>query len=120
MRFMCLALLLSLISISCSPKELPTVFSIDDNKIIVKLSHMTSKAELNDIQNKLIPYGLVLDYTGSTFFESKRLQLLKLSCLKDGVGGTVSADAASLQFRYYGFIYDLNSGGQVYFGSFDN
>ena len=46
-------LLLGLLIISCSPKELPTIVSMDTNKIEVKLSHQTSRSEIESVQKIL-------------------------------------------------------------------
>ena len=98
-------LLLGLLIISCSPKELPTIVSMDTNKIEVKLSHQTSRSEIESVQKILKEnYNTELDMSKSTFFEDGKIRDLALQVrASDGTGGTVNAMLSSLQYVYAGF-----------------
>jgi hypothetical protein len=92
--------------ISCQPKGLPTTFEQKDGYVLVKLSHLTTKAEMTEIAEKAKEQQLVVDFEGSEFFEDGKLRNLKLKVtIPNGSGGMTSADLAKLQFKYWGFRY---------------
>jgi hypothetical protein len=91
---------------SCMPKDLPTSISQKQDFALVKLSHMTTKDELQEIQQKLAEQGIGFNYEGSTFFEDNKLQKLSLMVsVPGGHSGRTTADIVALQFRYFGFLY---------------
>lgn len=92
---------------SCQPKSLPTFLETDQNFATVKVSHETTKTEMETIKDSLSKIGIDFDYSGSTFFDDSRLQTLNLAVtLSNGKIGTLTADAVNLQFKYFGFIYN--------------
>ncbi|MBC7885907.1 MAG: hypothetical protein H7X99_10555 [Saprospiraceae bacterium] len=98
----CLLLVLS----SCQPKELPTIFEFSDGYALVKLSHQSTKGEMESMFGKLDSLGYTCDYLQSEFFKDGKLRRLRLTVVcPDGKGGFTSPDLAKLQFRYYGFQY---------------
>lgn len=92
--------------LNCQPKELETVFEHEEAYTIVKMSHLTTKDEMTSIKEKLKPSGLDFDYEGSEFFDDGKLRNLQLKLtLPEGSGGMTSADLVTLQFKYWGFIF---------------
>lgn len=106
MRPVVLSLLTMWACLSCSPKELPTVFEDKDTEITVKLSHMTTQAEMTDIRDSLAKKSIHFEFAGSAFFDDNHLRVLKLKVIMaNGVGGQATADLMSLQHNYVGFRY---------------
>ena len=106
--------------ISCSPKELPTIFENTDDKIVVKLSHQTTKAEIDNIIAELKAKKIQMDVTGSKFFDDNKLRSLKLTAMwPDGTVGNIAADLMNLQFKYCGFVYDRNGSPMLQFAQFE-
>ncbi len=93
---------------SCQPKNLPTISDIHSDYAEVKISHMTTKTELNEIKTKLKTISNIdLIYDQSQFFEDGKIQNLKIGVIMpDGTEGSGSADLLNLQFKYYGFEYN--------------
>lgn len=106
--------------VSCTPKELPTLFENTDDKIVVKLSHQTTKAEIDNIIAELKQKNIQVDVTGSKFLDDNRLRSLKLAAVwPDGMGGTITADLMNLQFKYCGFVYEKNGNPILQFAQFE-
>lgn len=100
-------LLFSISLVACNPKSLPTVFVQKNNYALLKVSHETSKDELQRIKEQLENQDITMDYSSSSFFDNGRLQILKLLVTTpEGHTGQTTADIVNLQFRYYGFKYD--------------
>lgn len=95
--------------IACSPKDLPTEFSTSAEASVLKVSHMTTKSELETISKSLLLSDIILEYDQSEFFEDGRLRTLRLKVLTPAGSGQTSADLTNLQYKYYGFIYDTNA-----------
>ncbi|MBK9256313.1 MAG: hypothetical protein IPM42_12565 [Saprospiraceae bacterium] len=92
---------------SCQPKELPTILEQSDGYVLMKLSHQTTKTELESMSIKLANQNIEMDYSNSEFLEDGRLRILKLVVkTPDGSTGTTSADIVNLQYKYFGFLYD--------------
>ncbi len=104
--------------ISCQPKDLPTVVDIQSDYALVKISHMTTKAELEKIKNDLKTIThLDFEYGASTFFEDGKLKTLAYG-IKGNIGsGSATADLMSIQFHYYGLIYDPGGNPSLRVGS---
>lgn len=108
------------LTISCSPKELPTLFENTEDKIVVKLSHQTTKAEIDNIIAELKNKNIQMDVTGSKFLDDNRLRSLKMAAVwPDGMGGTITADLMNLQFKYCGFVYEKNGNPILKFAQFE-
>lgn len=91
---------------SCMPKDLPTSIFQKQDFALVKLSHMTTKDDLQEIQQKLAEQEIGFNYEGSTFFEDNKLQKLSLQVsVPGGHTGRTTADIVALQFKYFGFLY---------------
>lgn len=100
---------LSLGLLACNPKELPTVFVQKDGYALLKVSHQTTREELDNIQIQLEEQGITLDYSGSSFFDNGSLQILKMQVVTPkGHSGQTTADIVNLQYRYYGFLYQMD------------
>ena len=108
MRLIITFCFLSILCISCKPKNLPTVSDIHEDYAEVKFSHMTTEAEMADIKTKLKQISNInFTYENSTFLEDGHLQTLKIGAeMPDGNRGSTSTDLMSLQFKYYGFEYN--------------
>lgn len=92
---------------SCQPKELPTVLEQSDGYALMKVSHVTTKAELISMAQKLAEQNITIDFSSTEFFEDGKLRNLKLAIkTPEGSSGTTSADLVTLQFKYFGFKYD--------------
>lgn len=102
-------LFLGLILVSfctCKPKELPTVMEITEEKVVLKLSHMSTKAEMQSFKDKITSMDFNMDFSGSEFFDNGNLRRLNLRvACPNGTSGATSADGVTLQFKYYGFTY---------------
>lgn len=110
-------LIVLLVLISCSPKELPTVLENTDSRVVMKVSHMTTRAELDDLSAKLAQTGITVDYSGSEFFDNGRLRRLVLMVVTpEGNNGRTTADIVALQFRYFGFEYIKGKNGRFKIG----
>jgi len=115
--FRSLALFIVTLLISCSPKELPTIFTMDDSQVTLKVSHETTRAELEDIRQKLAESGISMGYEGSEFFENNNLRKLVLTVsTPEGNSGKTTADIVALQFRYFGFVYKKGEKGSFKIG----
>jgi hypothetical protein len=101
------SVLLILGLLACNPKSLPTVFVQKDNYALLKISHETTKNELQQIKDQLENQKIMMDYSGSSFFDNDRIQILRLQIITPaGHTGQTNADIVNLQYRYYGFKYD--------------
>ena len=97
---------LLLLLFSCQPKELPTILEQSEGYALMKVSHQTTKAELSSMVIKLAEQGIDIDFSKSEFFEDGKLRNLKLAVkTPDGNSGATSADQVTLQFKYFGFLY---------------
>jgi hypothetical protein len=104
-RFLSLMILLQII-VGCQPKELPTMIEINDKIVKVKLSHQTTKAELETISQQVVKYGVTMDYSSSTFFDDGKLRILSLLVTTPTHSGKTNSDLMGIQYRYVGFEYD--------------
>jgi hypothetical protein len=99
---------------SCQPKELPTVLEQADGYALMKVSHQTTQTEFSAMAKKLAEQGIEIDFSKSEFFEDGKLRNLKLAVkTPDGNSGATTADQVTLQFEYFGFLYQ--KGGDVSF-----
>lgn len=105
--------------LSCQPKNLPTISDIHQDYVEVKISHMTTKEELAEIKSKLSTIcNIEFDYSQSEFFEDGKIQLLKMGVIiPDGNMGSGTADLMTLQFKYYGFEYNLKGNPSLRIGA---
>jgi len=96
------------ILVSCEPKPLPTYSDIQEDKVIIKVSHETTRSEMATFYRSLKEsHNIEFNYTKSTFFEDGKLRILKLYVtLPSGERATTTADLMTLQKNYYGMIYD--------------
>ena len=103
--------LLCIAIFGCTPKELPTVYHITPEIVMVKLSHETDKSTILMIKDSLEKLNIDMDDSGTSYYENARIKNLVLTITtENGNTGRLSADAVNLQFKYYGFIIDKNSG----------
>ena len=97
---------------SCGgPKELPTITKYEATHAEVKLSHETTKAEMDEIIIALdSQYKAQFSYEGSRFFDNGKLRDLKMRILlSSGQSGKGSAMLAHLEYKYYGFVFDIQN-----------
>lgn len=95
--------------LACSPKELPTICTIQDNEVILKVSHQTSRQELAKIQTDLERVQITMDFATSEFYENGFIKKLNLVITTpEGNIGRTTADVVTLQYKYYGFMYQKN------------
>jgi superfamily I DNA and RNA helicase len=98
--------LIVLTLLSCQPKDLPTVFELSDETVLVKVSHQTTQSEMKTIAEQLKEKQFQMDFTGSEFYENDKLKNLKLIIITpQGNKGITKADIVALQFKYFGFLY---------------
>lgn len=103
--------LLCLPIFGCTPKELPTVYQITPEIVMIKLSHETDKNTISMIKDSLAKLNIIMDDSGTNFYDNDRIRNLVLTITtENGNSGRLSADAVNLQFKYFGFIIDKNSG----------
>jgi hypothetical protein len=102
---------------SCQPKDLPTKFVNEENKVEVYLSHMSTKAEMDNITAELAKKSVKVDFGRSTFFEDGKLRILDLSASCGGATGHCHIDLVGLQYHYHGMRCDMKGGFAV--GSMD-
>ena len=98
---------------ACQPKSLPTVAEYYESGAIIKLSHETTKSELEIIKQKVEnDYGITVNYSQSTFFDNGRLRDLKILLNEDHPvsRGSFSVPLTNLQFQYHGFRIDIGQG----------
>lgn len=109
-QFLFFLSLISLVTISCGPKELPTSVVMNDEFIEVKLSHQTTKDEMLKIQSDAkAKYNLNFDFSKSSFFDDGKLRTLNLAVVSEaGSKGTTTADLMTLQNKYFGFMINLD------------
>lgn len=114
-------LLIALFVISgCQPKELPSILTIQGDHIVCKVSHMTTKTEMDDFTRKLAAINVRLDLTGTTYLKDGKLQNLQfVVSLPNGMIGTAATDIVGLQYRYYGFEYNPRGNPSFKTGSFE-
>ncbi len=115
MKYILLFIVLSLFA--CTPKSLPTVISITDEKVEVKLSYMSTKSDLEEIVTQLKDKEQInLDYSKSTFFENGKLRDVALIVtLPSGKIGKASAMLAHIENQYFGFFLDKSTDGEERF-----
>lgn len=101
----------SFVLLSCQPKDLPTVSDIHADFAEVKFSHMTTQEEMAQIKTTLKKVSNIdLLYEQSQFLENGKLQILKIGVkLPNGTKGSTNADLMTLQFKYFGFLYNPKS-----------
>ena len=106
-----LIFLCSFFIISCAAKELPTIREISSERVLIKLSHQSTKSEMQGIQKELLEVADVqFNFGKSEFLEDGKLQYLRFSVLlPDGTRGAATADLIKLQYHYCGFLIDPNS-----------
>ena len=104
----------------CQPKELPSILNIQRDYIVCKVSHLTTKTEIDDFTRKLAAINVRLDLAGTTYLKDGKLQNLKfVVSLPNGMIGTAAADIVGLQYRYYGFEYNPKGSPSFKTGSFE-
>ncbi|HMT53091.1 MAG TPA: hypothetical protein PKD16_07270 [Saprospiraceae bacterium] len=98
--------MMSILVLGCLPKDLPTELIQSEGFASMKVSHLTTKAELESMSQKLATQEIKIDYSGSVFFDDGKVQKLKLYVVTpEGNTGATAADVVTLQFKYFGFIY---------------
>ena len=112
-------ILLTVLLQACMPKDLPTNVSISDQQIKVKLSHLTTRTELEQITSDLKSQNILMEYSRSQFFENGKLKSLSLQVAGENgkPAGSTVADLMGIQFHYYGF--ELKSNGYFKIGVLD-
>lgn len=91
---------------ACQPKELPTELKQSEGFASMKVSHLTTKQELKEMAQKLAVQEIKIDYTSSEFFDDGKLRKLQLFVVTpDGSSGATTVDGVTLQFKYFGFLY---------------
>ncbi|MFN8337777.1 MAG: hypothetical protein U0T36_02040 [Saprospiraceae bacterium] len=91
---------------ACQPKDLPTELKQSDGFASMKVSHLTTKQELQEMAQKLAAQEIKIDYSSSEFFDDGKLRNLKLSVVTPGgSSGATNVDGVTLQFKYFGFMY---------------
>ena len=112
MRFLSF-LLLGILLLSCEPKDLPTVKVLESERAILKLSHQSTKTEMEEYARDLNRnLGIKFDFTQSLFFDNGLLRSLNFQIVNpDGSGGRAAADLMNLQHSYVGFIVELDGQG---------
>lgn len=104
----------------CQPKSLPGIMTIEGDHIVCKVSHETTKTELEEFTKKLAAINIRMDLTGTAYLEDGRLQKLQfVVSLPNGMIGTAAADIVGLQYRYYGFEYNPAGSPAFKTGSFE-
>jgi hypothetical protein len=98
--------------LGCTPKDLPTQVLMNEELIEVKLSYMSTKDELQNVQSQLsIQYDIDFNFKNSTFFEDGKLRDLNLKVtLPNGTIGKTSAMYAILETKYVGLRINLKEG----------
>jgi hypothetical protein len=100
---------------SCKPRDLPTVFKVDGDKVIAMFSYQTTKDDLLFVQNEMAQLNIRMSLRGSEFFKDGRVRILSLTLnFLDGTTGQVKADVVTLQYKYYGF--SINHDSPLYIG----
>ncbi len=95
--------------LACSPKELPTITQLSEEKTVLKLSHQSTKSEMEDFAQRAKELGFSIDFSASEFFDNGKLRRLSLSVATPiGQSGRTTADGVTLQFQYYGFVWEKN------------
>ena len=103
--------------LGCTPKDLPTILEMDSTHVLLNVSHMTTRAELDDIVKKLSAEEITMSYEGSEFFENGHLRRLMLTvATPEGNSGRTTADIVTLQYRYFGFKYEKGEKGSFSIG----
>jgi hypothetical protein len=107
-----LIFLLALITFcACQPRELPSKISVSDTNVTLKVSHQSTKAELDTFGMSLISKGYKVDFKGSEFDEDGKIKKLQYSITTPkGGGGSSTVEFSKLKYNYYGFSYDIQSG----------
>ena len=96
---------LMVFSVSCEPKNLPTVIDVKPEEVVIKFSHMSTMQEITNAAILCLQQNIDMQFTGTEFFDDGRVRKLALQVtLQNGQKGVTSADLATLQFKYYGFI----------------
>ena len=70
--------MMSILILGCQPKDLPTELIQSEGFASMKVSHLTTKAELESMSQKLATQEIKIDYSGSVFFDDGKIQKLKL------------------------------------------
>ena len=101
----------------CKPKDLPTVADLNGDRITVKFSHQSTKAEMEQIARDLQEkYTINMDFSKSIFFDDGKLRELDLNIfIVGGSGGHTRALLTNLQYKYYGFSLELKKTGKAPF-----
>ncbi|MEE9437556.1 MAG: hypothetical protein V3V14_01065 [Saprospiraceae bacterium] len=101
-------LIILLLIIGCSPKELPTVSIVDKNGFFLKASHQTTKQELKDFQSEIAKiHGINFDFSKTEFTEKNTIKHFNSVMSKGAFKAKCSADLFTLQYKYYGFQFNV-------------
>jgi uncharacterized protein YxeA len=96
---------------ACQPRELPSKISISETNVTLKVSHQSTKLELDNFKAQMIEKGFKVDFTGSEFDETGKITKLKYSITTPkGGGGSATVEFSKLKYNYYGFSYDMPTG----------
>ncbi|MFM2394185.1 MAG: hypothetical protein RLZZ546_2167 [Bacteroidota bacterium] len=102
----CLLFIVSMAITSCTPHELPPALIMDGDKILMKVSHQSTKEEMLKWQQDLSAKNIELNFSNSEFFDEGKIRKLSFTVkFPDGTVGSAGGDLVSLQYRYIGFIY---------------
>lgn len=112
MKYLFLVTILTLVATSCAPKELPTVINVTEEIVEVKLSYLSTKADLDKVVSLAKEkHDITVDYSGTTFFDNNRLRDVSLKVtLPNGKGGKSSVMLAHIEHQYFGFLVDKSPG----------
>lgn len=88
------------------PKELPPSLDVNGNNITMKVSHQSTKEELEKWQKDLSMKNIEFNFSKSEFFDDGKIRKLSFTVLfPDGTQGSATGDLVAIQYRYFGFIY---------------
>ena len=112
MKYLYIPFLLVVLASSCKPKQLPTVMKVTKDAVLLKCSHMTSKAELQKFKAILSQmHGVKMDDSATSYTETGTLKTFQSSLTKEGnTLATINADLMSLQYKYYGYELTFQDG----------
>ena len=98
---------------SCSTSSKKTVFSLTDNKVVVKICVNTSREELEEIKSVLkSEKNIDFDYSKTTFSSDGQIDLLDFIVKgPEGYQGHVQTELYMTD-EYHGFIRDYNKGAE--------
>ncbi len=96
---------------ACQPRELPSKINITESEIELRVSHQSTKPELDKFKSELEAQGFKMDFTGSEFGPDGKVTNLKFSVTTPKNSGAAGgAKFSDLKYNYYGFVYNKERG----------